>query len=350
MDGLRAISILMLLVGHYFSRGDHPPLLPLNFSIGVRIFFVISGYLITAILLREHERTGTISLRQFYLRRAFRILPAALVFMVFISIAYWHVLRWYNIAAMFLYLGNYDLTRPWMIGHLWSLGVEEQFYFLWPGVLKKWYRHRVAILLGVVALVPVFRVACYLTRIPGGGYGMFPAVADMLAFGCLLAVFGGRVPKISRYAALAMVAVVILVPLYEQTSVARTLFGLFALYPLMFFSIAGILLHVVQTPYSILNCAPVVWLGRLSYSLYLWQQPFFFDPAPRPLYRLSFGFGLACLSYYLVERPMLALRERSRVSRTLSTDSQTAISLASSSDERPSPANDAVAATSFLRV
>jgi peptidoglycan/LPS O-acetylase OafA/YrhL len=73
---------------------------------------------------------------------------------------------------------------------------------------------------------------------------------------------------------------------------------------------AGLLLHVVQTPYRFLNIAPVVWLGRISYSLYLWQQPFFLAPPGQPAYRLLFGIGLACLSYYLVEQPVLRLRER----------------------------------------
>lgn len=313
LDGLRAISISMVVVGHYFSSGGRTPPVPVNLSTGVWIFFVISGYLITTILLGEYERTDTISLRQFYVRRAYRILPAAFVFMTLISVAYWHVFHWYNIVAMLLYLGNYDRTRPWMVGHLWSLGVEEQFYFLWPCVLRKWYRHRVAILLGVVAFAPIFRVFCYLLKIVAGGYPAFPAVADMLAIGCLLAIFGDRIPRISPYAAVVMVLAVILIPtMFNESTRARTLLGLFVLYPLVFCSIAGIVLHVVQTPYFILNCAPVVWLGRLSYSLYLWQQPFFFDPVPRPAYRLLFGLSLACLSYYFVERPMLTMREKLR--------------------------------------
>jgi peptidoglycan/LPS O-acetylase OafA/YrhL len=87
---------------------------------------------------------------------------------------------------------------------------------------------------------------------------------------------------------------------------------LFVLWPILHCSIAGLVLHVIQSPYRILNFAPVVWLGRISYSLYLWQEPFFFNPFRQPAYKLLLGVGLACLSYYLVEEPVLRLRDRKR--------------------------------------
>jgi peptidoglycan/LPS O-acetylase OafA/YrhL len=274
------------------------------------MFFVISGYLITTILLKEHSRTATINLRQFYIRRAYRILPAASVFMLFVLVMYWRQFRWIDIGAMLFYLVNYDSGKPWVIGHLWSLGVEEQFYFLWPGTLQRWYRHKVPVLLAVVAIAPVYRALCFHFKVPGGGYGTFPAVADNLAVGCLLAIVGARIPKIKSWAALPMLLAVLLVPYYPATTPARTLFELFVLNPVVNFSMAGLLLHVIQTPYWILNISPMVWLGKISYSLYLWQQPFFFGPPGTPAYRLFFGVGLACLSYYLVERPVLGLREK----------------------------------------
>jgi peptidoglycan/LPS O-acetylase OafA/YrhL len=146
LDALRAISVSLVLIGHLAGGGNAPKVLSVYANSGVRMFFVISGYLITTILLNEHARTSAINLSQFYIRRAYRILPAAGVFMLFATVAYWHQLRWIDIGAMFLYLINYDGGRPWMIGHLWSLGVEEQFYFIWPGALKMFYRQKVAIL------------------------------------------------------------------------------------------------------------------------------------------------------------------------------------------------------------
>src|SRR5450755_1496384 len=304
LDGLRAISVLMVLFGHLSHAGYAPKLLSVYAESGVRMFFVISGYLITTILLKEHVQTSTINLRTFYIRRAYRILPAAAVFMLFAFVAYWHELRWFDIGAMLLYLVNYDNARPWMVGHLWSLGVEEQFYFLWPGALRKFYRHKVAVLLVVVVTAPIYSAICYHYKVPGGGYGTFPAVADNLAIGCLLAIFSSNISRINSWMASTMLLVVVLVPYYPANTAARTLFELFVLWPIMNCSMAGLLLHVVQTPYRILNVAPVVWLGKISYSLYLWQQPFFFAPAGRPAYKLLFGVGLACLSHYLVERPV----------------------------------------------
>jgi peptidoglycan/LPS O-acetylase OafA/YrhL len=101
-------------------------------SFGVRIFFVISGFLITGLLLNERERTGTISLPDFYVRRAYRILPAAYVFMLAMIAAHWHALSWSSIFAALTYSSNYLHEKNWVLGHLWSLSVEEQFYLLWP--------------------------------------------------------------------------------------------------------------------------------------------------------------------------------------------------------------------------
>ena len=274
------------------------------------MFFVISGYLITTILLSEHARTSTINLKEFYIRRAYRILPAAGTFMLFATVAYWHTFRWIDLGAMFLYLVNFDGGAPWRIGHLWSLGVEEQFYFLWPSALKIFYKHRVAVLLGSIAMGPVFSAVCYHYKVPGGGDTMFPAVAGNLAIGCLLAIYISDLPKIRAWLAWIMLAAVILIPHYPANTPLRTIFELFVLWPLMNCCMAGLLLHVMQTPYRILNAAPVVWLGKLSYSIYLWQQPFFFAESGQPAYKLFVGLGLACLSYYLVERPFLEFREK----------------------------------------
>jgi len=96
-----------------------------------------------------------------------------------------------------------------------------------------------------------------------------------------------------------------------------TLVLLFVLWPIMHFSIAGLLLHAVQKPYWILNWRPVVWLGKISYSLYLWQQLFAYGTHHRPWYLVLFALGLASASYYLVEQPMLRLRERQTAARKI---------------------------------
>ena len=279
-------------------------------NLGVRIFFVISGFLITTLLLKEEEKTGTICLRNFYVRRAYRILPAAFVFMVPMFVIYWHELRWQEVVAAIFFVMNFDFHKPWSIGHLWSLGVEEQFYFLWPGIFKSIRRHRVGVLLGVIIFAPFASEFCYWLRLPAGCYGIFPTVADNLAIGCLLAIVMQRIPAIRPWLAVCMVLVIALVPAFPATSAIRTSMKVLLLWPLMQVCIAGVLLHVIQNPYRILNLAPVAWLGRISYSFYLWQQWFSYNDHPKPFYFVFFALALACASYYFVEQPMLRLRDR----------------------------------------
>jgi len=312
LDGLRAISITLVILAHLI-KWKHISLAHVQTyaMVGVSIFFVLSGFLITSLLLREQERTATISLREFYLRRTFRIFPAAYVFFAVVVILYWHQMRWYHIAAAFLYVANMDFSRPWVFGHLWSLGLEEQFYLLWPFVLKKWHRHKVAILLCAFWATPVFRTALYAFKVQNGIRGSLPAFSSQLAIGCLLAVLFPRLPKISGGVALLMALAVMGIPWFPAISRPRTLFLLFVLRPLFDVSIAGVILHVIQVPYRFLNWAPVMWLGRISYSLYLWQELFCGNASLHLGYALVLP-ALACaaLSYYLIEQPMLRLREK----------------------------------------
>src|SRR5689334_17222235 len=122
--GLRAVCISFVLVAHlsgtrHFIRSG---VLELYGNLGSRIFFVLSGFLITSQLLREHERTGTISLKNFYIRRAYRIFPAAYIFMAAIIALNWDCLSSANIIAALTYCLNF-YRGQWVLGHLWSLGV-----------------------------------------------------------------------------------------------------------------------------------------------------------------------------------------------------------------------------------
>jgi peptidoglycan/LPS O-acetylase OafA/YrhL len=227
LDGLRAISISLVIAGHWSESHYGVSARTPYGNLGVRIFFVISGYLITNLLLQERDRTSSIHLGEFYRRRAYRILPAAAVFMCVMLVMWWPELRWFDVCTAALYLSNFDFGRPWFIGHLWSLSVEEQFYLLWPGVLNRSYKHRVKILASVILLAPIYSSACYFLKVPGGGYGTFPAVADNLAIGCLLAILASRIPRISGWMAILMLFVVLSVPLYSANTRSRSLFMLF---------------------------------------------------------------------------------------------------------------------------
>jgi peptidoglycan/LPS O-acetylase OafA/YrhL len=311
LDGLRAISITLVILSHLVKwKHVSLPVIETYGALGVFVFFVLSGYLITNLLLREYERTSTIDLPMFYLRRAFRIFPAAVVFLGIVIVLYWRQMQWYHVAAAFLYVANMDLSRPWIFGHLWSLSIEEQFYLLWPLALKKWYRHRTAIALFAFWASPVFQTALYAFKVHNGLVGSLPIYSSQLAIGCLLAVLSPRVPRIKLPIALAMLTIFVFAPWFPATSRARTLFELFIVSPILHISVAGLVLHVIQVPYRFLNWAPVVWLGRISYSLYLWQELFCSNAALHAGFMLVLpSVACACLSYYLIEQPMLRLRE-----------------------------------------
>lgn len=320
LDGWRAFAISLVVMGHWAELHFHSDVAGAFASLGRRIFFVISGYLITTILMKEYGKTETIHLRKFYVRRGYRIIPGALAFMIPVFIIFWHDLRWYHIAATLLYLVNFDFSHPWFLGHLWSVSVQEQFYFLWPGALKKWYRHRVFILIAVIVFAPLYRIVCHLVRLRGKADETFPAVADILAIGCLLALFAAKLPKIKTSLAVLLLIPLVLVPVYSgRLHFHITPLLLFLLWPLMHCSIAALLLHTAQRPYWILNVRPVAWIGNLSYGLYLWQQLFAFGDHPRPLYLVPLAMVFAAASYYLIEQPMLRLREKKFGERKLKT-------------------------------
>ena len=143
LDGLRAVSIVLVVMEHLHRTNGFPQGGFDNFAgdygrLGVTIFFVISGFLITTLLLREEDKAGRVSLWRFYARRALRIIPAFLMFMFAIVAAErlgWVQLNPGDLTASFTYTVNYKPDRSWDIGHLWSLSVEEQFYLLWPFTL-----------------------------------------------------------------------------------------------------------------------------------------------------------------------------------------------------------------------
>jgi peptidoglycan/LPS O-acetylase OafA/YrhL len=288
---------------------------------GVRIFFVISGFLITHLLLQEHERTGTIDLRAFYIRRAYRILPAAYAYMGCVCILYSSALRTRDIAGAVLYVSNY-IHPPWVLGHLWSLSVEEQFYLLWPFAMAFAFRKRIFIAALFVCACPFVRVALYFSPFRSTFDGFFPAVADALATGCLLAIFRPRLERFTE--ALQSRWMLSLVPvalgLHYWRYVNNRSYQVLGL-TLMHCSIVLIIDHVIRRPYRVLNLRPVVWVGVLSYSLYLCQQPFLNRnsgalTATFPL-NIVLAISAAVICHYAIERPFLDLRVRRVRSRQL---------------------------------
>jgi peptidoglycan/LPS O-acetylase OafA/YrhL len=332
LDGLRAISISLVLVGHLAgSRFFLPekwlqPFGDLGY-LGVRVFFVISGFLITSLLLDEYHITGRISLQRFYFRRTMRIFPAFYVYLLAIAgLAGFRViaLKPGDLLHAATYTMNYHYDRSWWVGHLWSLAVEEQFYLLWPALIVVAGIKRAMSIAAITVLVcPLLRVVL-LVFIPGRHPWMnelFATTADAIAIGCLLAGFRRQLIACdwykktleSRWFILALV----LVLAANSYPGGRIHGGIIDL--LINVCVAVAIDRYVRMPETpsgrILNSPALTYTGMLSYSIYLWQQPLLRHGqthhllAAFPLSLLCV-IGLAWLSYRFVETPFLNVRKR----------------------------------------
>ncbi len=318
LDGLRAVSILMVLLGHsavHFVRTPLHRLQPffdIASYVGVLVFFVISGYLITALLVREWDRTSRIDVKAFFRRRLFRILPASLFYIACISVLGHPSLRQTAIALSFTTTYFFQ-DAAMQFQHLWSLSVEEQFYLLWPLVFRMGKQSAKRYCWAVMIVAPMIRLLFFLTGVQAARH-CFPAIADSLAAGCLLAFYE---QPLRRFASIHLST------LWRFAVLASVTFGLASLlltFPVFWIFLWGVIpcltalcvIVAVQERFWLLNTKPIVGLGLLSYSLYLWQQPFLthagrFDFI---LVRLPLAFIVAYLCYRYVEKPMLRFRSK----------------------------------------
>ena len=345
LDGLRAISIFLVLIAHAAATSGAPqwldrPMFTSLGNVGVRFFFVISGFLITTLLLRDIEKYGRIRLKLFYLRRALRILPAAYCFMAVMWLLHaagvidltFHVPSRTHVASALpsllhaaTFTANYAHDYNWYFNHLWTLSVEEQFYLLWPFTIFLFGLRRATVVGCTILLaVPLLRLVTYEF---GTGPEIalsreFHAVADALATGCLGTIFFNWLTNNAIFASLARAPAIplggALVALgYGAAFVSRPaayVFGQTAAN----LGVLLILQHVVRYPDlwagRLLNSRPLVGIGVLSYSLYLWQEPFLFflgtSWATAFPQNIVFAIGAASVSYYVVERPALRLKDR----------------------------------------
>ena len=332
LDGLRAVSIALVLAGHLASSGAAPFLAPVWHldpgNLGVRVFFVISGFLITTLLLEEHRTDRGINLRRFYFRRTLRIMPAYYAFLIAMAIASLVGLvqvEGAHLAHAAIYLSNY-LSTSWMVGHSWSLSVEEQFYLLWPGALALLgLRRGFLVAAGVLVLAPAMRtLALHDPSWPTNPRIAFECVANALATGCLLASLRDRLWQWTTYRQLLSSRWIALLPLFLVAlawyDVLHPAFAAVAGLTLLNLAIALVVDRCLRSPDSLvgrfLDWRPVAFIGTLSYSIYLWQQPFLADRSgiafPLDLVFIAIA---ALLSYFLIESP--ALRFRSRLERRL---------------------------------
>ncbi|MEE1620663.1 acyltransferase family protein [Zafaria sp. J156] len=299
IQGLRAIAVLTVLIYHAgFPLAD-------GGFIGVDIFFVISGFLITGGIHRELQRTGRFSIVRFYSRRAARILPAACVALlatIVLSFAFLPMTRWEQIAkdaiASALYVVNWLFAQSSLdymardaeaspLQHFWSLAVEEQYYIVWPVVmvivstlaLRRWGSRMpgYAIALTLVA-VPSFIWSVALSHEnPGPAYFVTTTRAWELSIGAALAIFGpvlaARLGRLAGPLALSgLGAITLSVLTFDKTTVFP---GYAAALPVL--GAAVVILAGLASQQTagarLLSLPPMVFIGDLSYSLYLWHWP-----------------------------------------------------------------------------
>jgi peptidoglycan/LPS O-acetylase OafA/YrhL len=327
LDGLRAISIVFVLLGHLAQTRNFLQMNP-NLTLaefGVRVFFVISGYLITSILLSELNRKGSISLPRFYFRRTMRLFPAAYVFAGVIAVLaanrLIHLERW-DIAFALTYTMDFNNSRAWSVGHLWSLAVEEQFYLLWPLTLKVLgpFRSR-RFLMGVLVIAPFLRLASPWVD-PAFNFFVW---SDSLATGCLLALLRGELASNATYSRILNSRWFFLVPTaavlanYVPSTKLQWLFCATIMNICIGVTVDWAMRNSEGIVGRVLNYPAVSFVGVLSYSLYLWQQPFLNRGSSSPYCAFPLNIVLsvaaALASYLLIESPFLRLRsaiERAR--------------------------------------
>ncbi|MGY1987061.1 acyltransferase family protein [Blastococcus sp. SYSU DS0669] len=335
IQGLRAVAVGLVVADHVFGW-------PHGGFIGVDVFFVISGYLITALLLRELASTGTVSFRDFYLRRAKRILPAAMaVLVVTVVVGYllWFLPRANQTAvdalAAALFVENWHLVAvgadylqaqgpPSPVQHYWSLSIEEQFYALWPLLLLVAYglfglRRRPGRLVWIlcVGIAISLAWAAYRTATaPTAAYFDTLARASELLIGGLVAVVGGPAVVADRFRAGLSVGGLAVI---FGSAVVISPSSAFP-FPWVLAPVLGTAMVLLADPprsaATVLLTNPVSQrLGQWSYSIYLWHFPvvvFGVDilgsSVPVQVALLALTLALSAASYRWIERPVLAMR------------------------------------------
>ena len=326
LDGLRAVAVAAVLVLHagFFLMPRLNALAPGGW-IGVDIFFVLSGFLITRLLADEMRRSGGISLRRFYIRRVLRLFPAyAVLLLADLIFSIWvvHDRDIYKATLVSLaYIMNWSRAFGWFpqatLGHTWSLSMEEQFYILWPALFILLHRRRPLIwLLAALAATVIWRNVLVAH---GAGaeraYNGFDSHADTLLIGCALALArpGERLLRLARrFVLIPIVGLIVLTQYWYARPLVQTIgFSLCGL------ATAWIILAALQPGWlkQVLSARPLTHTGRISYGLYLWHFPLFmFAPrylhGPALLLMIPIAYLAAALSYAVIEKPFLRLKAR----------------------------------------
>lgn len=330
LNGWRAVAISLVIAAHSATMlensgtqiGAKLANLFNHAGIGVDVFFSVSGFLICSLLLNEKQQTGTIALSSFYIRRTFRILPPLFAYLAMLillrSSGLIPAIESQEIVTSALFVRNYFPAGSWYTGHFWTLAIEEHFYLFVPLVLsmlswKAGFRFAISVVVccaiirwAEFAFLPEMKVEFRTeARIDAIMYG---AIGAFLVFHSRSRVRQFLTPLRTIGIFLAIVVACYLFP---AMPVRRTLMAMAMPLPIIF-----TVLHAETIFGRILELRPVQWIGKLSYSLYIWQM-LFLVPYDRPLgilqgFPLAFvgAFACAVFSYYLIERPSIRFGHR----------------------------------------
>jgi peptidoglycan/LPS O-acetylase OafA/YrhL len=329
LDGVRALAITLVIGGHILPHHPNAWMRAIFAGQdGVGLFFVLSGFLVTALLLRERMETGGVDIAHFYFRRAFRIVPPLLFYLFAVMCIGWvegDPIPLRVVSSVVFFYHNMTHEGTWMLEHTWSLAVEEQFYLLWPLLfvllLRLSWRALIWTIVSLILLTPVFRIGGHLLHWEWMHHKesfLLVTRMDSLLSGCLVACllgtrrFESMYKRLERLYWIAPVFLFIVSPM-----IVRRLWFRWD-YPIGFTlnSIAGayFILWLSRNEGSLLgrvaNWKPVARVGVMSYSIYLWQTlpTHYSDGARGLLLSLVFILVAASLSFYCVERPAAAAR------------------------------------------
>ena len=336
LDGMRAIAIGIVILSHAQGTRGFPSWVPGAVSnhgaLGVQIFFVLSGFLITTLFAKEQARTGTISLGLFYARRTVRIFPPLYLFLGVVALETWMGVMnvpWKNLLFAATFAMNYISGGVWITGHLWSLSVQEQFYIVWP-LMIRCIGMRGALQSAAVAAViaPIFCLLLYLVDPSLGSHAakLFPFVADSIAAGCVLAGILPWLRKQNVFKWFASPAGDLVIPLTFVLDLGRNHPRIHLAFVETALNLCVCFALVRYTSFPdgfvgrILNDPILVFVGKISYSLYLWQQIFMnrFGTNMVQSFPINIAAAFCCalLSYYWVGSPFAKVRRWLRPVRT----------------------------------
>jgi len=330
LDGFRAFSIIAVVFGHiYFNENN---ILASYFSgdWGVEFFFVISGFLITTLLLKEKKKTSTISLKKFYIRRFLRIFPVAYLFLLILfllSFVFHTDITPNSFYSSLLYVRNLPIfkSHDWYTAHFWSLSVEEQFYLLSPWLIRKNIKIYVIVAISLVITIPI--LAFYVCHSNDNSFMLFfinKLVVNQTAIliGSLLSIFSYfnyiRIPKMSSFILLLLLLFSIFIKSNTLEFIPSVITPHISALLLSVLIIASLQKKLKSWFYWVFNNFIIVKIGILSYSIYIWQQIFTNYQMWRNLgiYFQSTTLNLLALivvsmiSYYLYEKYFLKIKTK----------------------------------------